>query len=114
MEAVREITEWAVDYRQPNHEYLLDGDKIIAYRKWGEGPVIPCSGKLKLDRRGRKFQKLEHNPFDSHVDAAENTTVEVRGSKGNSYFVDKEARTCTCPGFTFRGACKHVVDILGE
>jgi len=35
---------------------------------------------------------------------------QVSGSKGNVYTVteDQGQRRCTCPGFTFRGACKHV------
>ena len=114
MEAVREITVWeGLDYRAPNHDYLLDGDKIIAYRPWGTGEIRQLSGKIKIDRRGRKFEKLEPNPFDSHVDAAENTKVEVKGSKGNSYFVDTVEGTCTCPGFTFRGKCKHTEELCG-
>ena len=114
MEAVREITEWTgVDYRQPNHDYLLDGDRVIAYRPWGTGEIRRGSGKLKIDRRGRKFIKLDPNPFDIPESAAESAVREVKGSKGNSYFVDIEAKTCTCPGFTFRGNCKHVEAIDG-
>jgi len=37
-----------------------------------------------------------------------NNLVAYIKKKGNSYFVDDEAHTCTCPGFTFRGSCKHV------
>jgi hypothetical protein len=109
MEAVRETTEWTgIEYRQPNHDYLLDGDKVIAYRKWGMGEVITLRTPLKIDRRGRKFEKLDPNPFETPAINSENLIVEVKGSKGNSYFVNTEERTCTCPGFTFRGACKHL------
>jgi len=110
MEAVREITVWTgVDYRQPNHDYLLDGDRVVAYRPWGTGEVIKCSGKLKIDRRGRKFEKLEPNPFTGFDTASkEPMVIEVQGSKGAVYRVNVEERNCTCPGFTFRGNCKHI------
>jgi hypothetical protein len=110
MEAVRETTVWT-GALQPNHEYLLDGDRVLAYRKWGQGEVIKLSGKLKIDRRGRKFEKLDPNPFVDIDAKKEPVVVEVKGSKGNSYFVNVEEQTCTCPGFTFRGSCKHVAEI---
>jgi len=112
MEAVRETTRWT-GALQPNHEYLLDGDRVLAYRKWGQGEVITLSGKIKIDRRGRKFEKLAENPFLSVLQAlrGEPTLKEVKGSKGNSYWVNVEEGSCNCPGFTFRGACKHVAEI---
>lgn len=111
MEALREVTVWTgVEYRQPNHDYLLDGDRIVAYRPWGTGKIIRGSGKIKIDRRGRKFEPLDPNPFAELDAKKESMVVEVKGSKGNSYFVNKEERTCTCPGFTFRGNCRHLVD----
>jgi hypothetical protein len=109
MEAVREITVWTgLDYPAPNHDYLLDGDRVVAYRPWGTGEIRVLSGKIKIDRRGRKFQKLDPNPFSGLDKTKESLVVEVKGSKGNSYFVNREESTCTCPGFTFRGACKHL------
>jgi hypothetical protein len=113
MEAVREITVWTGIARQPNHDYLLDGDRVVAYRKWGEGEVIKLSGRIKIDRRRRKFIKLDPNPFKAlQLDEREKPmVVEVKGSKGNSYFVNKEEGRCTCPGFTFRGTCKHIKEI---
>lgn len=37
-------------------------------------------------------------------------TLVVQGSKGKSYTVTKTGNkySCTCPGFTFRRACKHL------
>ncbi len=114
MEAVREITEWRDVAKQPNHDYLLDGDRVVAYRPWGTGEIRVLSGKIKIDRRGRKFEKLEPNPFGNLGKAKEEPVVlEVQGSKGKTYYVNPEERTCTCPGFTFRGNCKHVEALNG-
>ena len=64
-EVIREITEWKVDYRQPNHVYLMKGERAVGYQKWGEGEPIYYTVKQKLDKRGRKFVKiaLKDGPF---------------------------------------------------
>jgi hypothetical protein len=64
-EVIREITEWKVDYRQPNHVYLMKGERAVGYQKWGEGEPIYYTVKQKLDKRGRKFVKisLKDSPF---------------------------------------------------
>ena len=113
MEALREVTVWKDVSKQPNHDYLLDGDRVVAYRPWGTGEIRKLSGKIKIDRRGRKFEPLTPNPFKGFDTAkAEPMVLEVQGSKGAVYRVDVEARTCSCPGFTFRGACKHVAELV--
>lgn len=68
MEALRETTKWAVDYRQPNHIYLFDGEKVIAYIKWGEGEPIAFGRREKLDRRGRTFVKADIDLFKKVLD----------------------------------------------
>lgn len=106
MEAVREVTIWDLNF-QPNHIYLLDGDRIIAYIPKGSTEVrVSKSGKIKLDRRGRKFEQADISLFDG-VKNSTNTII-VQGSKGKTYTVDPDANTCTCPGFTYRGTCKHL------
>ena len=108
MEAVREITVWDLDF-QPNHTYLLDGERIVAYIPKGTGEIrVSKSGKVKLDRRNRKFEKVDIKLFGDLTTQKDPNIIEVMGSKGNSYFVNKEERTCTCPGYKFRGACKHI------
>ena len=109
MEALKEITVWDVDYRQPNHIYLFDGSKVLAYIKWGEGAPIYFNTPGKLDKRGRKFVKADlalFGPIET-----ESKLVEVQGSTG-TYYVDSEAKTCTCPGYQFRGKCKHLEKVL--
>lgn len=102
MKAYKEITDWDT----PNHTYLLDGTNLLAYIKHGESQPFYFKNPIKgFDKRGRKFIELDDNPFTVTVSSS---LREVKGSKGNSYFVNDIEHTCTCPGFTFRGKCKHV------
>jgi hypothetical protein len=59
LEVLKETTVWDVDYRQPNHVYLMEGSKVLAYQKWGEGEAIWFKVPGKLDKRRRTFQKLK-------------------------------------------------------
>jgi len=96
----------------PAHTYLLDGTTLVAYIKVGtKEPFYFKNGIKNFDKRGRQFQKTVATAFKTPKNAAVDVTVEVKGSKGNSYFVNKEEKTCTCPGYTFRGDCKHVAEI---
>ncbi len=107
MEALREVTVWeGVEYRQPNHIYLFDGSKAVAYIKWGEGAPEYFKTPMSIDRRGRKFVASDIKLF-KQLKANSNERT-VQGSKGQTYTVNDSEGTCTCPGFTFRGACKHL------
>jgi hypothetical protein len=101
MEAIKETTGGLF----PPHVYLLDGTKLVAYIKTGTAePFYFKNGIKGFDRRGRKFETVKPNPFTV------NTTprIEVQGSRGQVYYVNAEDNSCTCPGFQFRGACKHL------
>jgi hypothetical protein len=106
MEAVKEITGGLF----PPHIYLLDGNNLVAYIKQNTKAPFYFKRPIKgFDKRGRKFEKLAKNPFTVEVPTE---LIAVSGSKGNTYYVDPEAKTCTCPGFAFRGACKHIMELL--
>ena len=105
MEALRETTAWEF----PNHTYLLDGTTLVAYIKQGTSePFYFSKGIKNFDKRRRTFEKANKDLFE--VSASTNL-IEIQGSKGAVYYVDPELHSCTCPGFTFRGKCKHT-DIL--
>jgi hypothetical protein len=105
MEALRETTGGQFH----PHTYLLDGTKLVAYIKATETTPFYFKNPIKgFDKRGRKFEKASTSLFESHVESA---VIEVMGSKGAVYYVDPELHSCTCPGYTFRGKCKHT-DIL--
>lgn len=107
MQAVREITKWDTD-TNCNHTYLLDGDKMVAYIKFSDTVPFYFKAPIRIDKRGRKFEELKTNPFDIKV---KSTLIEIAGSKGSTYYVDPDSKTCTCPGFTFRGSCKHIMEL---
>lgn len=105
MEALRETTGGLF----PAHVYLLDGNNLVSYIKKGETEPFYFKNPIKgFSKSGRKFVKEDIKLFKVKV---KSSLIEVKGSKGNSYFIDPETNTCTCPGFTFRGACKHVKEI---
>ena len=106
MKVVQEVTDW----EWPNHTYLLDGSLLLAYIKQGTSEPIWFKTPLRrFSTSGRKFKELKTNPFGELK--IKPVTIRVAGSKGNFYEVNPEARTCTCPGFQFRGACKHLSEI---
>jgi len=105
MEALLETTNWG-SATAPNHTYLLDGNNLVAYIRSGTTAPFYFKNPIKgFDKRGRKFEVIKPNPFKTK---GVSNTIAVQGSKGNTYYVDPDAKTCTCPGFNFRGACKHL------
>ncbi len=102
MEALIETTGAAF----PAHTYLLDGNNLVAYVKVNTNEPFYFKQPIKgFDKRGRKFVKGNINLFTVKANTYERT---VQGSKGQTYRVNDAEGTCTCPGFTFRGACKHL------
>jgi hypothetical protein len=108
MIALQEVTVWE-DSISCNHTYLMDGESAVAYIKQGDTEPFYFKNPLRIDKRGRKFVTLKVNPFKAKVVSS---LIEVIGSKGDKYYVDPDAKTCTCSGFTYRGTCKHLTKVL--
>ena len=104
IEILQEVTDWG-KYKVNNGIYHINSSgKLIAYQPNKKAVVqvlnVPSAN---FSKARRKFIKIGERPeeLESHI-------VKVTGSKGNIYHIDTEKGTCTCPGFTFRGNCKHV------
>jgi hypothetical protein len=98
IEILQEVTDWPDGTR--NHIYHINGSgKMVAYDN-GSG-LHTFSRPLSFDKARRKFVKLEQL-----ADQLPTGAIEVKGSNGATYIVHEG--TCTCPGFKFRGNCKHV------
>jgi len=88
----------------PAHTYLLDGTNLVAYVKKGETQPFYFKNPIKgFDKRGRKFIPGNKNLFTTQKAQNEHTVI---GSSGQTYTVTAES--CSCPGFTYRGTCKHM------
>jgi hypothetical protein len=95
----------------PAHTYLLDGDRLVAYQRSGTDQIQYFkSGIRGFSRTGRKFQEVLPSPFADPSPQAKDHRHRVQGSKGAVYWVDLQQASCTCPGFTFRGQCRHITE----
>jgi hypothetical protein len=109
-----ETTEWPDNTR--NGVYLLNDSKskMYAFRPAGVSDIKVFRAPIKIDIRGRKF-KLNDVQFKTTVKEQEpqGRWWTVKGSRGDEYRVTESGGTfaCSCSGFRFRGACKHVESI---
>ena len=119
MKYFQETTEWA-DGSDANHIYLLDDSKgkMYAYVPKGSNKLVQFKQPIKIDIRGRKFQPVaaRWKYKGAEEPKSANPTWKIAGSKGAEYVVElvDNVYTCTCPGFKFRGACRHVTEVENE
>jgi hypothetical protein len=55
----------------------------------------------------KHIREIDGRPYEFREKTAKDTVRLVQGSKGKTYEVTGNYR-CTCPGFTFRGRCRHL------
>jgi hypothetical protein len=130
MEILKEITNWQVDYRQPNHTYLVNNKgQIIAYAKWHSNDIMIFKTRDTLNKRYRKFEKSNHSGLSKLLsqfknednqketksifkpEKSENIRIFKVKSKGKDYIVEYNILgkyiICPCIGFSYRRKCKH-------
>ena len=96
----------------PNHVYLLSDNKeyMHGYVKAGGNVLEMMKSKYRFGTTKRKFREVA-NTFGYQEPALVSTADrwEVKGSKGDTYVVERvgSTLTCTCSGFKFRSKCKH-------
>ena len=112
MKFYKETTAW--DGNVPNHIYLLSTDKskMYGYIRRGGDTAETFKKPYRFDARRRSFVEVpELGEIDLDLVKAEKW--EFVGSRGDTYTVQKidNMLKCSCPGFTFRGECKHVKSV---
>jgi len=96
-----EQTTWA-DGTGRNGTYLLSNDrtKMYAFAPYGSSDLKFFKFPIKIEVKGRKFLVLDRSEDEP------DEGVRVEGSNGAVYYVHQGR--CTCPGYKFRGECKHL------
>lgn len=105
IEILLETTDWG-KYKVNNGMYHVNGaGQLVAYQPNAESPLqVLKTPSKQFSKSRRKFKKIGAYP-EVHNDPK---VLIVKGSKGNEYQIDTDKGTCTCPGYTYRGNCKHV------
>lgn len=116
MQVLYETTEWS-DGTDANHVYFMNDskEKMYAYVTRGSMDVFKFKRPIRIDTRGRTFITVP-NIWNFNADeevVQPKSSWEFAGSKGNKYFVTKDGTSynCTCPGYKYRGECRHVKEI---
>lgn len=110
MKFLKETTEWPD--ATPNHTYLVDDSKTYmwGYVPQGTDVLKMFTGKIQISVSRRRFCEVA-NTFGYQEPALVSTAYrwEVKGSKGDTYVVERvgSTLTCTCSGFKFRSKCRH-------
>lgn len=101
---LKEITQW--DMPVANHTYKVSGaGKLLGYWPRSSDRYVELSGKMRFDRARRKFETLAE-------EAEKDAGIAIQGSGGKTYYILDGK--CSCPGFSFRGNCKHIREHLSE
>jgi len=113
MKLFQEITEG--NY-YPNHTYLLSDNKEYAhgYIRTGTTELFKFKTKYRFDTRKRKFREVpDAFGYTNEPVAANPDRWEVKGSKGDTYVVERQdgVLKCSCSGFRFRGQCRHLAEV---
>jgi len=111
MKFLQEVTEWRNE--TPNHIYLVvdSKDKMHGYVKSGSDTLELFKAPLPFDVRRRKFREVSNTyGYVEPALVASADRWEVRSESGNVYTIEKhdDRLSCSCPGFKFRGKCRHV------
>ena len=128
MEILKEVTQWDVEFKQPNHTYLVNNkNQIVAYAKWHTNEIMVFNSRNTLDKRYRKFEKTNHKvlsklikQFESEDNQKQEKQKTIKSdnvrlfkvkSKEKEYIVEYNLIgkyiTCPCIGFGYRRKCKH-------
>lgn len=105
IQILQEVTDWG-KYKVNNGVYHINssGD-LVAYQVNQDAKLqVLKTPSKQFSKSRRKFVKIGERP-----EALPEGAITVKGSKGNTYIIANNK--CSCPGFQFRGKCKHLAQV---
>ena len=111
---LQEITDWGDAPVKNGVYHVNDHGELVAYHP-PMGELKEFKAPLKrFSKARRKFKLLDTYEDENVVESVER--IEFNGSKGNTYYVTVEdgITQCTCPGYKYRGNCKHVNEVIAN
>jgi len=107
MEAVLETTGGLF----PAHTYLLDSNNLVAYIKSGTTEPFYFKNPIKgFSKSGRKFAAADQSQFKQPK--KNQMSSQSLAQKANNTPSIQKQKSCTCPGWTYRGTCRHLAEYV--
>tara|TARA_R110001592_G_scaffold29047_9_gene105776 strand:- start:210 stop:533 length:324 start_codon:yes stop_codon:yes gene_type:complete len=102
IEILQEVTDWG-KYKVNNGIYHINGaGQLVAYQVNDDADLHVLKSPSKgFSKSRRKFVKIGERPEE-----LDNDVIVIKSSSGKTYTI--KDGTCSCPGYTFRGNCKHI------
>ena len=111
---LQETTDWGDTPVTNGIYHVNDAGHLVGYE-------TPKNGYKKFSKPMKGFSKARRTfeivgTYEDEDEVSNAKTWKFEGSKGNIYVVTDEDGIikCTCPGFTFRGKCKHSGEIIAN
>ena len=104
IEILKEVTDWGDQNVHNGYYHINSQTQLVAYQ--------PVGGELKVFNTPMKNFSKSRRKFVKVGDYQEKDSlggVAVKGSNGNTYYIADNK--CSCPGFKFRGNCKHIKEM---
>jgi len=105
MIVVKEVTEWNVTFPQPNHILFLSNDKSKCYAM-----INSYTGERTFFKNTAFYPRYRKFELIKQVEDKTPDGIEVRGSKGDIYYVTEKngGWKCSCIGYKYHSSCKHI------
>jgi hypothetical protein len=100
IEILQEVTDWG-KYKVNNGIYHINSAGQLVQHN----DTVFKTPIKQFSKTRRKFKKIGERAEE----IAPNVKV-VKGSNGKTYTI--EEGKCSCPGYTFRGNCKHIKEFV--